>query len=187
MRRQRQTGNDAIAPESVELTEDEKRLVERIHFNLRSPQPDFDDLLHQSCEAAKPLALSLLKRNAIPQIRLDYFTDPEYNIGVSMSRKDVFERNGTRGDDILGHGNFLDYLRYFICGPNLPESVTHGFCELVNHDRERPEFAKYVRQQIRQHGLDPRDASEEFYKLGLECDLTPDEARSVRDAARTTK
>lgn len=176
---------DVVPPRPISLTVKERKLREQIDFDPRDP--GFHETLVRSCDAAKPLALSLLKRKAIPEIRWAYFTDPEYNVGSKRSRLAVFEGNGCHGEDILGHGTFLKYLRYFIHGPDLPESTITGFCELINRDRDRQELRAYARAEVRTRGLDAREASEEFYKLALECDLDEAYARSIRDASRSAR
>jgi hypothetical protein len=51
---------------------------------------------------------SLLSRDAIPESRQKYFDDPTYRRGVPRgSRKALFERNGTVGENIYRHPNFL--------------------------------------------------------------------------------
>lgn len=113
--------------------------------------------------------------------------NPEYHVGSKRSRLEIFESNGTRGEEILEHGHFLTYLDYFIHGPKLPLSVSDGFCALINRDRDRSELRAYARSQIRAHGLDRHRAAEEFYKLALECAFPEWDARSVREAALSTK
>ena len=176
-------------PLTVELTDAERALAEQINFmpNHLTLHGDFDDVLEKSCAAAKPLARSLLKRKAIPKVRIDYFVDPEYNVGSKRSRKQIFEGNGTRGDDILEHGNFLKYLHYFIYGPDLPTTVIKGFCDQVDRDDDPEVLRRYARRMVRDHSLDRRRGAEEFYKLALECDLDESVARSVRDAALQTR
>ena len=71
----------------------------------------------------------MFERQAIPDLRIRYFTDPTLNIGLSKSRKEVFESNGTSGADILSHPHFLRHLKYFIYGPDLPVAAIHAFCE----------------------------------------------------------
>lgn len=177
------------APNHVELTERERELIARIDFDPHEMRLHgrFEEVLEESCVAAKDLALSLLGRDAIPEIRRRYFTDPDLNVGSKRSRKEIFEGNGTGGDAILEHAHFLPYLKYFVYGPELPKQTIAGFCELVNDDVERDRLRIYAREEVRQRSLDRRDAAEEFYKLALECGLYESDARSVRDAALQTR
>lgn len=153
-------------------------------------------------EAAVELMRSLLERGAIPAIRRRYFTDPEFAIGISCSRKEVFERNGTRGENIFRHPNFGKYLRYFVCGPDLPRQVIEAFYQQVMSERflssgDMDGLMTLARRLTRQHGLDPKVACEEFHKLALETfgimrdgeyDLAGSEskARSIRDYVKKT-
>jgi hypothetical protein len=177
------------SPEKIKLTSEEEILFDQINFD---PQQTglggtFHDVLHKSCAAAKPLALSLLKRNAVPQVRKDYFTDARYSIGTKMSRMAVFESNGTTGEEIFEHGSFLKYLRYWIFGPVLPKETIEGFCEILNNEigtsgMELNRRHKYVRDQTRSHALRKHEAAEEFYKLAIEIGLDQDTSRGIRDA-----
>ena len=61
-------------------------------------------------------------------------------------------------------------------------------------DTERPLFAKveafltaFARAEVRRLGLDPREASEEFYKLALEVPEAEGNALAIRRAARSTR
>jgi hypothetical protein len=180
----------ASVPTAILLLPDETQLVKRIDFTLitNTIRPGFHQALGESCAAAVPLARSLLARGAIPDVRLAYFTDPDRNIGLKRSRQQVFEDNGARGDEMFGHGHFLPYLRYFIFGPDLPQTTMVGFCAIANDGllttaMQLDQLCGYVRQDVRQRHPDRKLAAEEFYKLALECDLGDHLARSVRDAA----
>jgi hypothetical protein len=103
----------------ISLNPEEQALIERI---------EFDALKLTGAEQAKrngelvlKLVHSLLSRDTIPGHRWSWFVDPEHNArGRRSSRRDAFERNGTRGDDIARHPHFLPYLHYFIYDPDLP-------------------------------------------------------------------
>lgn len=185
---------NVTVPRPIDLAPKEAALAGRIDFD---PDPlglgeRFIHVIRQSCAAAPKLAKSLLARRAIPELRLDYFTDPRFNTRTKMSRQEVFERNGTRGEAILEHPNFLPYLRYFIYGPNLPTAVIEGFCRIVREDRGTSgmvldQLHRYVRKEIRERPLNRLDAAEEFFKLALECDLDLSRARGIRTAALQTR
>ena len=158
----------------IKLTAKEQALLEQISFT------DYDhETLRKSCQAAGKLSEALFNRHAIPEIRIEYFTNPKYNIGTSKSRKEVFESNGTRGLDILYHGHFLKYLKYFIFGPDLPTPLIDEFYAKLDEGN----VSALARRLVRKYGLNSREASEEFYKLCLECNLEW-ESRSVRDSVR---
>ncbi len=179
-----------LRPTALDLSPDEATLARRIDFcpdQLRL-SGRFEQVVRGSCAAASRLAKSLLARSAIPEIRLAYFTDARFNIGSKRSRKEVFESNGTSGDAILEHPNFLKYLRYFVYGPNLPPATIAGFCRLVEENRGTSGMVldalrTYARREVRKGGPNAHDASEEFFKLALECGLDEGFARSIRDAA----
>jgi hypothetical protein len=175
-------------PSKIELTSAEEDLISQINFDPRHENAEYEEILRTSRQNAAVLMQSIIDRGAIPDIRLQYFTDPELNIGTKMSRKEVFEHNGTRGSAIFEHSHFLKYLRYFIFGPQLPDPVIDGFVKQVNDwYMELDSLCKSSRQAVRQYGMDPHTACEEFHKLALECGLEHYEARMIRDAVRTVR
>lgn len=159
----------------IELSVEEEVLLKQIKFKDSHHQT-----LRESCQAAGKLSEMLLNRHAVPEIRIEYFTNPKYNIGTNKSRKEIFEGNGTKGSDIFYHGNFLKYLHYFIFGPDLPRDLIDEFFAEVDEGN----LPSLARKLVRKYGLDSRVAAEEFYKLCLECDLAEEESRSVRDSVR---
>jgi hypothetical protein len=87
-----------MLPQPISFTTEEEALVKEIGFDLDTLSPGFHERLQRSCTAGGKLARSLLMRRAIPEIRYRYFTDPELNTGRRRgSRKNNFERNGTKG------------------------------------------------------------------------------------------
>lgn len=111
----------------IELTVQERKLFDEIRFNSTRHEE-----LRHSMMPMVALSKSLLKRDAIPKVRLLYFTDPERNHGGrGESRQNVFERNGTSGSEILAHPHFMKYLHYFACGPDLPPAVIAEFKEVA--------------------------------------------------------
>ena len=168
--------NSKISP--IELSSEEQALLDQISFIDLNHQ-----VLRRSCQAAGKLMEMLLDRHAIPKIRIEYFNDPKYNIGKNRSRKKVFEDNGTKGLAIFYHGNFLKYLRYFIWGPNLPNTLIEDFCKEIDEE----DLPAVARSLIRKHDLNSRDASEEFYKLCLECNLPEWKSRLVRDSVKSVR
>lgn len=107
----------------IQLNAREQELLGGLSFDMPSHQTWPKTQQHMT-----ELAERLLERKAISDTRLRYFTDPECNPGGrGKSRKDVFEKNGTRGDEILRHPHFLKYLEYFLYGPNLPSEIVVKF------------------------------------------------------------
>jgi hypothetical protein len=164
----------------IALTENETALLEKIDFTYKTPY------VGAMMQAGKELTHSLLDRNAIPQHRIRFFTDPAYSIDRRSSVKQRFERNT---NDVYGHPDFLKYLHYFVFGPSLPVQVIQKFedevraCGNVTSGDTGP-LTNLARTLRKQHGLDPRDAAEEFYKLCLEFEIDIGTARSIRDSVR---
>ena len=179
----------AIVP--VTLTENEKKILSRIEFDPLKIRGGANAVI-AVCQAAKELAESLENRSAIPAHRLQFFVDPEYNIGGhKSSRKEIFERNWN-GEDIRTSPHFLQYLRYFIYGPSLPPAIIEGFqqkvkaCGMVTSGDIIP-LGEHAKGQTRDHALDRGSTAEEFYKLALECGLQEHEARSIRDRVKKSR
>jgi hypothetical protein len=177
----------AIVP--VELTEDERKLLDRIEFDPLKIHGGVE-VVAAVCQAAKALAQSLNERKAIPAHRLRFFTDPDYNIGGhGSSRKQLFERN-SNGNDILTSVHFLKYLHYFIYGPSLSPTIIDGFqekvkaCGMVTSGDIIP-LGEYAKKQVRTYTL--KSSAEDFYKLALECGLEEYEARSIRDSVKKVR
>ena len=172
---------------AIELTPAEQILWDAIYFD--PPTPGFDyDRVRASIEPAFQLTKSLLKRDAIPEVRLRYVTDPELNVrGYGKSRIEVFEGNGTRGDDIFRDPNFHKYLRYFVVGPELPSSTISAFTQLAKRcgmitSGDCPAFCALARSEARMCGFPKRQAAEELFKLSLEVGLGDGMSRIVRDS-----
>jgi hypothetical protein len=173
----------------IELTEAESVLAARIDFHP-SRHTHNADSWHPIAEAMYALTKSLLSRDAIPEARKKFFTDPAFNIGGhGRSRLQVFEKNGTKGDAIFRHPHFLKYLHYFIYGPDLPTAVLDAFqrkvdaCGFITSGDIVP-LGDFARQQVRSHGLKPASAADEFFKLALDCGLDISDARSIRDSVK---
>lgn len=172
----------------IELTPPEQEYLSKISFGSSQ-----HDEIRASIMPMVALYESLKKRDAIPEVRRLYFTDPERNPGArGKSRLQVFEGNGTSELEVAAHQNFMRHLEYFVYGPNLPESVIARF-------KEASKFSGYLtigdavdlipeaRAAVRSFGLNPYEASEEFYKLVLECGGMPSSGDSIRKAVRSVK
>jgi len=167
----------------VKLNQREEVLAKAIDWN----DPD-----KASMEKVSELAARLLKREAIPESRLRYFTDPGMNIGGrGKSRIQVFAANGTTGEDIYRHPHFLAYLKYFVFGPDLPAETIQSFCKILNDDLGTTgmmleDLAGFVRKEVRQKNFDRNQAAEEFFKLCHEVGEAQF-AQSVRSAAKQAR
>jgi hypothetical protein len=175
---------------TVRLTDEEQALFEGICWDLNKLARMDDRIDH--LERIAELAESLFKRNAIPEVRVAYFMDPSMNVGGhGKLRQEVFEKNGTSGRDILRHPHFMDYLRYFIYGPDLPASTIRGFFQIIEDDvgtsgMVLDQIRAYVRKEVRDKQLNPGHAADEFFKLAHEIG-EPTLAESVRSAAKNVR
>lgn len=175
-----------IAPKSVELTSTEAKLYARIPHT--PSHEGWDDV----ADAMESLVHSLLARDAVPEVRLQLFHDAEFAETGIKSRLEVFESNGTVGDDIYRSPYFIPYLRHFIHGPNLPRDVMDGLVAILNEDRGTSgmvmnDYRQFARAAIRDRHLSPSDAATEFFRLGVEIGMGVPAARALRDAARSTR
>jgi len=166
----------------IKLNEQEQILLSKIHLNPN----DSHELQNASLEPMSDLAHLLIDRRAIPDIRLKYFTDSKLNIGRSSSRRDLFLRNVKDDDQIMRHPHFWKYLRYFIQGPDLPDTVIETFVENVKScgnvtSGDIIPLCELARREVRNHRLERQNAADEFFKLALELDLEF-EAPAIRNA-----
>ncbi len=172
----------------IDLTEEEKKLTDKIDFGNTKPQTQ--EAYQTNQEPIVKLMRSLLERNAIPSHRMNYWGDSEYNIGGhGKSRREVFERNGTCGEDIYTHPHFLTYLYYFLFGSTLPNSVILKFekrvgnPELITSGDILP-IENYARTLTKEFDLERDYAAEEFFKLSLDIGLDVYYAKGVRDSVK---
>ena len=172
----------------IVLTGEEFTLLSQVNFSWKS-----HDDLRSSLEPMRLLANSILERGAVPAVRIAYLTDPGFNPGGrGKSREEIFQRNGTSGDEILRHPHFLKYLEYFIFGPDLPAPVVDKFRSEASFSGHLTggdinDLAPYARSCVRSYGLAPHDAAEEFYKLAVECGAMPTFAETIRSSVRAVK
>lgn len=172
----------------IELTKREQELFEQIHFRSAS-----HDDLRASIMPMVSLSESLIKRNGIPKVRLQYFIDPDRNPGGrGKSRQDIFEKNGTSGSEILAHPHFMKYLEHFVCGSDLPKSIIAEFKEVAQFSGyltggDISDLIPKARTAVRSKSLVAHEACEEFHKLALECGAMPSSADSIRTAVRAVK
>jgi len=173
-------------PQPVKLTNYESNLNKQI--------PEFPDHRNEwtpIADAMESLFKSLIERNAIPQIRLRIFADPKYAEIRNKSPKEIFESNGTKGDEIYRHPHFIKHLRYFINGPDLPDAAINGFCKILNDDAGtsaeiQDQLHRFVRLCVREYDLDRHSAASSFYKLAVELKILHD-PYSIRNAAMSTR
>lgn len=169
----------------VLLTDFEIALFDSISFPPASLNLD-DARAADNAELARILTTSILERDAVPRHRLDYFEDAVHNFGQAVSMRTSLEQAGVSGEALYEDARFLKYLRYFICGPELPEKIANVFRkELaerggVAQGDHRRLIAK-LRQLASALGASD-DQREKFYQQALEFDLAPHIAREISDA-----
>jgi hypothetical protein len=177
---------------AIVLTAEEEAILDRITLDLVT---DTDGYEAYSLNAKLiPQLMDLLqKRNAIPKQRLDYFDDPQFRSGrIKGSHRNLFERNSTVGIEIYQHPHFLKYLRYFLFGADLLPDVLDRFKSHVN--RHLPisggdvqDLSKLAKDLVNEHRMEPHEASEEFFKVCLDCGVHQMHAAAVRDIVRKMK
>lgn len=172
---------------AIELTPEERVLLDRITLHLDT---DAYEAYSANAKAIPPLMDSLLRRGGIPKHRLEYFDNPKYRSGrLKGSHRNLFERNGTAGRQILEHPHFLPYLRYFLFGADLPSDALDEFKTKVgklppitsDFVQDLWKFAKELANKFR---LEPHDAAEEFFKLCLDCGVPLMHAQHIREVVR---
>lgn len=178
----------------IKLTKEEAELLSKI--DLRSHHPHHDDGRASYLNNQEPI-LALLKslsaRKAVPEVRLSYWNDPNYRTGrVKGSRKGLFERNGCTGSDIYTHPHFLEHLRYFLFGTELPDPVVKEFEAKVGNPEwvsssDIVPIGKAARELTRRYRLDIADAPEEFFKLCLDMGLGLSTAESVMRSVKQVR
>jgi hypothetical protein len=76
---------------NTQLNDAERALLETINFDPLTFQTPADAVRNGG--AARDLTKKLVARGAIPQVRLKYFTDPDYYPGgLGCCRRENFER-----------------------------------------------------------------------------------------------
>ncbi len=177
----------------VELTADEQALVDRMAF-------DHDEIValeHEAWLANGEMAASLFerlsKRQAIPEVRLRYFADPEYNPrNPKASRFELFLRNAKTREEVLRHAHFIPYLRYFVFGANLPARIKQAFLgEFQEHNGDIEPLVRLARMLYRELKRTPHPQDytlpEDFYQLALDCGCARWDAKRIRDAVKVIK
>lgn len=179
-----------LMPKPVELTEQENTLAEEVRDAARLLRNNHDyERTINAGYASRQLMESLLKREAIPEQRLRYFTDAAYNSGHTKgSRYELFRRNTASNSEMYEHPHFWKYLLYFLDGPELPSEVAERFASLcADQVRDHGSVEKLARATARTIPGDPAEKAEELFKLVMECGGTLSEATNVRRTVRTIK
>lgn len=179
---------------AVELTPEERELAAKIEFDASALMKLGYQQRVENGENTLKLTRSLGSRGAIPAHRAKYFTDPEfYPAGRKKSLQQIYEANGTSGDDILRHAHFLKVLSYFLVGPSLPPSAKSAFAQAVQSaggeitGSEVNDVSKAARQITRTHRLEASAAADEFFKLALDHGAHPMWAKMIYESVRSVR
>ena len=93
----------------ISMNEEERKVFEQIEFSEEVVMSK--DVAIQNGNLVLSLLKKLTDRDAIPSVRILYFTSPEYNVGGrGRSKKEVFEKNGTSNTCISCHTLNIFYL-----------------------------------------------------------------------------
>lgn len=175
----------------IELTSQEEKFLSEINFDYS--YQELRDNYSIYVENSKKLFLSLLDRDAIPEIRLKYFTDPEFNIGqTKKSKEEAFENNLTQGESVYDHHDFIKYLDYIIFGSKIPNSIQSRFLEIIDDEiltsgELVTRLTSFTRTKAKQLNWSRFKIADQFYKLALDCNVDYGLARAIRDAAFNAK
>lgn len=165
--------------ERVELTPREAEYADQIaSYDVGSFEFNECDY-GRTMKACKKLTESLLKRDVIPQHRIKYFTNAEYNLGRgNKSRKYYFEEILNGKGDILEHQDFLKYLDYFINGSKLTQEFKEKLQKVKDecaYDSDFPdESYTIIRAHFRKNtdNIQKKDFANEVFKLCLDMGLS---------------
>jgi hypothetical protein len=83
-------------PRMLELTPEEQALLDQVSF-----EPPYED-----SEAASLLMQSLLARGAIPQVRLQFLTDPYFWLRSGKSLLEQLRSGGMSDSEVWAYGGF---------------------------------------------------------------------------------
>lgn len=178
----------------LQLTENEAATLANIDLEYVSRhRSDGHEAYKTNKKPILTLLQSLSNRNAIPEARLNYWNDARYQKSrIKASHKGLFERNGCTGSDIYTHPHFIRYLRYFLFGAELSDSVISEFEANVGNPQwvtssDVIPIGKCARNLTRRHRLNPHDASEEFFKLCLDMGLSLSVAEQVMQSVKQVR
>jgi hypothetical protein len=176
----------------IELTEAEQELARKIAFDLDNIRLEHEQAIENG-ELAATLMQCLIDRKAIPENRLRYFGDPDYNPNnAKASKANLFLRNAKTLEQMYRHPNFVRYLKYFVYGADLPPAIKEAFfAKAQEHFVTSEELVQLARSLVRNFYLIryPRahNLPDTFYQLALDCGCDQWDARRVREAIMKLK
>lgn len=174
---------------TIELTAPEKEMLASLSFDPLSFKGDHAAFL-RNADLAHQLTTLLIKRRGIPEHRVRYFTDCEYNPGGrGKSRQDSFVKHGNDHDGMLRHPHFLKFLRYFIHGADLPNVIIRQYSDAVKGcgmvtSSDVPELGAKARNMARVNRLEGSSAGDEFFKLSLDLGLSAGQSARIRESVK---
>jgi hypothetical protein len=177
----------------IHLTKTEEKLLNRLVLDHAGYVRLEREETIANGELAATLIQSLLAHKSIPECRLRYFADPDYNVGSSKSSKrDLFLRNAHTDEEMYRHPHFLKYLRYFVFGADLPDHLKEAFlARFKESDGDTRQLIQLARGQFRELAKarlpQAYEYPEAFYQLALDCGCEQWHARDVRDAVKRIK
>lgn len=176
----------------VTLTNVEISLFDSIDFDPHASGLD-EERAGENEEMAKILTYSLLSRSAVPRHRLIAFDSENGRAGEhaaaapppAASPAEGEAADAARIDALVAHDQFLRYLHYFICGPDLPEEFVKAFRrELRNAGGAAGDSRRLLGRIVEMVRPlpDPASCAGDFYRLALECNIEPAAAREIGNA-----
>lgn len=175
----------------IELSKSEKTLFAKVsEFSISNTREENLEIL----QALSLLIKSLIKAKKITTSRANYFTLPEYNISSpKTSRKEWFERNGTVGEAIYGHPHIIPYVRYFVEGANVSDTIKKNAQEMIvlapYKDHGCDVFFNYLKaSQLIPKNLNERNTfSDEIFKLVIDADVDITTATRIRNRIKNKR
>lgn len=179
------TDHNSPKIKEIELTREETKLYKDL---IEQSDISGSWLKNNLADTMMNLFVMIQKRDVIPEIRMKVFTDPEYSEHRNISPKQVFEKNGQYGSDLLRHPDFLKYLTYFIFGPDLPNNFIIEFCDNVEKDNlfgpeVTDDFLKKLRKNVNEFNLSKQQRSTEIFRLALEIGFNKEDSMIIRKHA----
>ena len=178
----------------IKLTEEEAGILSKIDLRSNHHNHDEGRAAYLGNKELIPALLTLLgSRGAVPEMRLKYWTDPKYQMSRTKgSRKDLLESNGWRGDELYTSPYFIEHLRYFLFGAELPDAVIVEFEAMVGNPEwvtssDIVPIGKTARDLTRKNHLDKHTAPGEFFKLCLDMGLSLYTAQSVMESVKKAR
>jgi hypothetical protein len=171
---------------SIVLTNDEQLAFDEIDL---SPDARSVDAIRANGKRVPLLMESLEARQAIPMHRILYFVDPAYTRLGKSSYRSLFKMNAQQ---MYGHYNFLQYFRYFVLGAHLPGNIVEQFTmEIGRRDwagsSDAIDLSILAKKHVKSLSLNPHHASEEFFRLCLDCGVDRMNAAAIRERVRTMR